>query len=365
MSGPVRGTLVLLGIVLVAIGCALAALEIVHRILLRLGRRDPFPADLARRTHRPARAFAVVFATYVAANVIPLPREPWAAPVLHALDLLVIAVSAWLFGALLLVVEDRTLRRFRTDVRDNQRARRTRTQIQLIRRVTIAFIAVIAVGTMLVTFPDARTTGRSLLFSAGVLGVLAALASQSLLANMLAGIQLAFSGAVRLDDVVVVDKHWGRVEEITLSYLVVRIWDDRRLVVPSSYFAGHPFENWTRRESAVLGTVEIDLDWAVPVAEMREELQRVVTETQLWDERVSLLQVTDAIGPYVRIRCLVSAADAPTLWDLRCLVRERLVEWVREHRPQSLPRLRADIDGVRPAAFRDLDDFDRSSQNAR
>jgi hypothetical protein len=235
----------------------------------------------------------------------------------------------------------------------------------MLRRIVVALVAVLGIAVVLTTFPQVRAVGASMLASAGLAGVIAALAAQSVLGNVFAGLQLAFSDAVRLDDVVVVDKHWGRVEEITLSYLVVRIWDDRRLVVPSSYFAGHPFENWTRRESAVLGTVEIDLDWAVPVAEMREELQRVVTETQLWDERVSLLQVTDAIGPYVRIRCLVSAADAPTLWDLRCLVRERLVEWVREHRPQSLPRLRADIDGVRPAAFRDLDDFDRSSQNAR
>lgn len=365
MSDSVRGTVMFIAAILIAVGCALAGLEIVHRTLLRLGRRDPFPAELARRTYRPAQVFAAVFATYVVANMARLPWEPWTRALLHALDLLAIAVSAWLVGALLLVVEDRALQRFRTDVRDNRSARRVRTQVQLIRRVTIAIIAVIAVGAMLITYPDARTTGRSLLFSAGVLGVLAALASQSLLANMLAGIQLAFSGAVRLDDVVVVEKQWGRVEEITLSYVVVRIWDDRRLVLPTSYFASHPFENWTRIESAVLGTVEIDLDWAVPVAELREELQRVVTGTQLWDERVSLLQVIDATGAYLRVRCLVSAADAPTLWDLRCLVRERLVEWVREHQPQSLPRLRAVIDGGRPVAFHDLGEFDRSSPRTR
>ncbi len=346
MSDSVRGPVLLGMTILIAVGCALAGLEIVRRTLTRLGRRDPFPADLARRAHRPARAFGAVFATYVVVNTMPLPRGSWTGPLLHVLDLAAIAVSAWLVGALLLVAEDRAIRRFRTDVRDNRQARRVRTQIQLIRRVTIAIIAVIATGAMLVTFPNARTTGRSLLFSAGVLGVLAALASQSLLANTLAGIQLAFSGAVRLDDVVVVEDQWGRVEEITLSYVVIRIWDDRRLVLPTSYFASHPFENWTRTESAVLGTVEVDLDWSLPVAAMREELQRVVTATQLWDERVSLLQVIDATGSSVRVRCLVSAVDAPTLWDLRCLVRERLVEWVREHQPQALPRLRTEIDGA-------------------
>jgi len=142
----------------------------------------------------------------------------------------------------------------------------------------------------------------------------------------------------------------GHVEEITLTYVVVRVWDDRRLVLPTSYFASKPFENWTRDDSAVLGTVEVDLDWMVPVAEIREELQRVVSGSELWDGRVCVLQVTDATGANVRVRGLVSAGDAPTLWDLRCLVRERLVEWVRDRHPQAIPRVRAELDSGDPAA---------------
>jgi small-conductance mechanosensitive channel len=344
MAHQIRAAALPLLMVLAVAGGALVAIEALHRALLQLGRRDPFPGVLARRVHRPAQWFAVVFAIYASLHSLPLPGGRWRPPVMHLVNLALIAVSAWLVGVLLLVIEERALQRYRTDVSDNQYARRVHTQVQIIRRVTIAVIAVIGVGAMLTTFPNARTTGRSLLFSAGVLGVLAALASQTLLANVLAGMQLALSGAVRLEDVVIVEKEWGHVEEITLTYIVVRIWDDRRLVLPTSYFAGHPFQNWTRTESRLLGTVELDVDWTVPMQPMREELQRVVAESPLWDERVSLLQVTDATGSHIRVRCLISAGDADTLWDLRCLVRERLAEWLRDRQPRALPRIRTEID---------------------
>jgi small-conductance mechanosensitive channel len=343
MPESVGAALVPLVIVLLAVAGALAVLEVLLRAVRRLGKRDPFPSDLVRRAHRPARWFAAVFAIYVSVHALYRPRATWDQPLVHVLDIAMIIVTAWLFGVLLLIIEDRALQRYRTDVRDNRYARRVHTQVQIIRRVTIAVITVIGLAAILVTFPAARTTGKSLLFSAGVLGVLAALAAQSLLANVLAGMQLALSGAIHLDDVVVVEGEWGRVEELTLTYVAVRIWDDRRMVLPTSYVASHPFQNWTRTVSAVMGTVELDVDWSVPVQAMREELQRIVNNTQLWDERVTVLQVTGATGAYLRVRCLVSAVDAATLWDLRCLVRERMVEWVREHEPQAMPQVRAQV----------------------
>ena len=208
---------------------------------------------------------------------------------------------------------------------DNRHARRVRTQVVLLRRLTIVVIVVLAVGVMLMTFPTVRGIGAGVLTSAGVVGVVAALAAQSLLGNVFAGLQLAFSDAVRLDDVVVVEGEWGRIEELTLSYVVVQIWDDRRLILPTSYFTSKPFQNWTRTEAAVLGTAEFDVDWSIPVQSMREELRRLVEGTELWDGRVCVLQVTDATGGTVKVRALVSAADAGSLWDLRCLVREHLV----------------------------------------
>src|SRR5439155_11479519 len=205
-----------------------------------------------------------------------------------------------------------------TDVPDNLRRRRAQTQIKVIRRLTIAVVVVLTLGTMLMTFPAARAAGASVLASAGIVAAIAAFAAQALLGNVFAGLQLAFGGALRLDDVVIAEDTWARVEEITLTYVVLRVWDDRRLIVPSSYFTTKPFENWTWTGAALLGTVEIDLDWSAPFDRMRAELDRVLTATPLWDGRVGLLQVTDAVGAFVRVRALVSAIDAPTLFDLRC-----------------------------------------------
>src|SRR3712207_3167437 len=165
------------------------------------------------------------------------------------------------------------------------------------------------------TFPGARAAGTSLFASAGVLSVVAGLAAQSSLANVFAGLQLAFTDAMRGDDVVVVGGERGRIEEITMTYIVVHLWDDRRLILPSTYFTTTPFQNWTRRQADLLGTVEMDLDWSVPVDEMRQELTRLLEASDLWDGRVGVLQVTEATGGYVRVRALASARDAPTLFD--------------------------------------------------
>ncbi|WP_374223636.1 mechanosensitive ion channel family protein [Arthrobacter sp. ISL-30] len=168
---------------------------------------------------------------------------------------------------------------------------------------------------------------------------MAGLAAQTSLVNVFAGVQLAFTDAIRVDDVVVVQKEWGRIEEITLTYVVVHIWDDRRLILPSTYFTTTPFENWTRRQSAVMGTVEFDLDWRAPIEAMRSELRTLLASTELWDERVGILQVTDATNGFVRVRILLSAADSASLFDLRCLIREAMVMFLQQH-PEALPHLR-------------------------
>jgi len=327
-----------------AVLAALLVLEVAHRILLRLRRRSVLFGELAERAHRPAQFVVALLALQVAIRSTTATGD-WRPTLLHALWLALIGGGAWLVAALLLVVEDAALSRFRTDVEDNWHARRVHTQVTVVRRVTVAIIGILALGAMLVTFPAARAAGASLLASAGVAGVIAGFAAQSLLGNVIAGLQIAFSDSLRLDDVVVVEKEWGRVEEITLSYVVVHIWDDRRLVLPTSYFTSKPFENWTRHAAAVLGTVELDVDWSVPMEPLRTELDRVLADTDLWDARVGVIQVTEAVGAFVRVRALVSAVDAPTLWDLRCLVRERLVAFLREQHPGALPRIRADVDG--------------------
>ncbi|SCL24617.1 Small-conductance mechanosensitive channel [Micromonospora rhizosphaerae] len=330
---------------LAAAAIALLLVEVVHRVIGRLGLRSLLMTELTEHAHRPfqvavtvlAVQFGVRFSTGYAVGT------PWRQVVLHTLVLAVIASAAWLVAALLVVIEDTALARFRVDVPNNRHARRVRTQVVMLRRLTIAVIVILTVGVMLMTFPAVRGLGAGVLTSAGVAGVVAALAAQSLLGNVFAGLQLAFSDAVRLDDVVVVEGEWGRIEELTLSYVVVQIWDDRRLILPTSYFTKTPFQNWTRTEAAVLGTAEFDLDWSIPVQAMREELRRLVESSELWDGRVCVLQVTDATGGMIKVRALVSAADAGSLWDLRCLVREHLVAWVNDHRPTALPRMRAEV----------------------
>ncbi|WP_433538176.1 mechanosensitive ion channel family protein [Micromonospora sp. CA-249363] len=330
---------------LAAAAVALFLVEVVHRITRRFGRRSLLLTELTDHAHRPFQVAATVLAVQFAARFTTgyAVGESWRRLLLHLLVLCVIASAAWLVAALLVVVEDTALARFRVDVPNNRHARRVRTQVVMLRRLTIAVIVILTIGVMLMTFPSVRGIGAGVLTSAGVVGVVAALAAQSLLGNVFAGLQLAFSDAVRLDDVVVVEGEWGRIEELTLSYVVVQIWDDRRLILPTSYFTSKPFQNWTRTEAAVLGTAEFDVDWAVPVQIMREELRRLVEGTELWDGRVCVLQVTDATGGMVRLRALVSAADAGSLWDLRALVREHLVGWIRDNRPTAMPRVRTEL----------------------
>lgn len=331
---------------LAAAATALILVLVVHRVVRWFGRRSVLLTELSEHSHRPFRVAATVLAVQIAVRYSTgfyAVGTPWRQALLHALVLLAIATTAWFVASLLLVSEDTALARFSTDTPDNRQARRIRTQINILRRLTVVVIVVLAAGVMLMTYPEVRVIGTSVLASAGVIGALAALAAQSVLANVFAGLQLAFSDAVRLDDVVVVEGEWGRIEELTLSYVVVQIWDDRRLVLPTSYFTTKPFQNWTRTQSAVLGTAEFDVDWAVPVQTMREELRRLVENTDLWDGRVCVLQVTDATRGMVRLRAVVSAADAGSLWDLRCRVREHLVEWIRDQRPTVMPRVRTEL----------------------
>jgi small-conductance mechanosensitive channel len=329
----------------VALGGALALAAVVHLLVRQMARRWWWADTLLQKAAIPSRLF-VLAATLngVVAHVRPeAVAEEWWEPVGLVCRLLAIGSGAWLVASVLIFVEDLGLRRYRTDMVDNRAARRVRTQGVILRRLTVAAVVVLALGAALYSFPGVRAIGASVLASAGLVSVVAAVAAQSTLANLIAGVQIAFSDAIRLDDVVIVEEEWGWIEEITLSYVVVRLWDDRRLVLPSTYFSKTPFQNWTRRSSELLGAVELDVDWRVDVAAMRVELDRILERTELWDRRVKVLQVTDAVGGLVRLRVLVSAADAGTLFDLRCLVREELVGWLQVKDLDGLPRQRVEM----------------------
>jgi small-conductance mechanosensitive channel len=332
---------------LVALGVA-AVVALVAALVSRVvGRRWRAAERVTHAARLPFRSLLVVIAISSAVYA-RVPRgdtlpEAWQGPrelLTTVLQVAIICASAWLLAIVALVFEGLVMRRYRVDAADNRVARRVQTQLAIIRRLTIAVIVVFAVGASLLQFPGVEAIGASVLASAGLISVVAALAAQSTLGNVIAGIQLAFNEAIRLDDVVIVENEWGRIEEITLSYVVVHLWDDRRLVLPSTYFTTTPFQNWTRHSSELLGAVEFDLDWRVSPNDMRDELDRLLEHTELWDQRVKVLQVTDATAGYVRIRILVTAVDAPTLFDLRCYIREHMVEWLQANDVAAIPRTR-------------------------
>ncbi|MFF2372458.1 mechanosensitive ion channel family protein [Agromyces sp. NPDC058110] len=335
--------------VLVVIAAAVAISAIVSLIVRTIARRKEWAGILIRRTRWPFRSFLLVLGVW-AAFVATFPESDWLPAMNHFFLIASIVTGAWLVAQGFLFLTDLGMRRYRVDVADNREARRARTQLAIVRRLVVVALVILALGLILFSFEQVRALGASLLASAGVVSIIAGLAAQSVLGNLFAGVQLAFSDAIRVDDVVIVEGEWGRIEEITLNYVVVGLWDDRRLVLPCTYFTTKPFQNWTRTSSHLLGSIELDLDWRVSPAGMREHLDVVLGRTDRWDGRAKVLQVTDAVGGYVRVRILVTAVDAPTLFDLRCEVREEMVHWIQQQQPDAQPAQRVlvtGLDGVR------------------
>ncbi|KQX08318.1 MULTISPECIES: mechanosensitive ion channel family protein [unclassified Leifsonia] len=335
--------------VLIAAVAALVITAIARQIARAVGRHKEWPRILLKRARWPFRLLLFIAGLWIVL-VATLDESEVRAGFEHLLLIAMIVVGSWFVCELALFGMDLSTSRYRIDVADNKVARRVRTQIAILRRLVVVVAVVVAIGGVLLSFPEVRLVGASVLASAGLLSVVAGLAAQSTLANLFAGIQLAFSEAIRVDDVVVVEGEWGKIGEITLSYVVVNLWDERNLVLPCTYFTTQPFQNWTREGSALLGSVELDLDWRIAPALMREQLAASLERTELWDQRASVLQVTDAVGGFVRVRILVTAADAPTLFDLRCYVREEMVAWVQTQHPTSIPHQRVLVDPVEAGA---------------
>lgn len=284
---------------------------------------------------------AVLFWALAATTATVDPFEGFWWPIVQRIVLIGLILSAaWVLAGVSTFALGRLITRYsETDV-DSPELRRIKTQVQLIRRLVNVIIGLVAVAFALFTFPQVQALGAGLLASAGVLSVIGGLAAQATLGNVFAGIQLAFSNAIRVDDVVVVEGEWGRIGEITLSYVVVYIWDDRRLIVPSTYFTSKHFETWTRHGPQVLGVVTFDLDWRVPIDELRTFYEQLLQSTPLWDGRAQNVLAVDANGGWVKIRCVASAKDSSDQWSLRCLIREKVIEWVREKHPEALPLTR-------------------------
>lgn len=252
---------------------------------------------------------------------------------------LIISIT-WFFLRLIKVIKEIIYDRFPVDKEDNLQERKVRTQYQYIQSILFIIIILVGIGFILLQFDGLQALGTGLLASAGVVGIIIGFASHQILANLLAGFQIAFTQPFRIDDVVIVEGEWGRIEEITLTYVVVRIWDQRRLVLPITYFINNPFQNWTRTTAEIWGSVFIYVDYSVPIEKVRDELKLIVTSSDLWDGKVAVLQVTDTSERTITLRALVSARNASDAWSLRCFVREKLIQFLQEKYPNSLPRIR-------------------------
>ncbi len=298
--------------------------------------------SLIKHCRGPAR---IIFPILLVQMVLPLAEVPAAAleALSRGLSIGLTLSVAWLVIKLANVGEDLIFIQYRIDVRDNLEARKIHTQTRFLKRLVIVIVSILAGAVILMTFDKVRQLGTSILASAGIAGIIIGFAAQKSIANLLAGFQIAFTNPINIDDVVIVEGEWGRIEEITLTYVVVRIWDLRRLILPITYFIEKPFQNWTRVSADLLGTVFLSVDYTVPVGEIRGELTRILDGNKLWDGKVNVVQVTNATEHTMEVRALMSAADSSNLWDLRCEVREKLIRFVRENYPQSLPKTRAEI----------------------
>lgn len=331
----------------VVLGLVLHAL--LFGAVIRLARRRSGEAGV-RTLRRISGAARLVMPTLLVQFTLPAAGLSASAEAFtrHAAGLVMIVAVTWALILCVGIGADELLKRHRIDVADNLRARQAHTQIRVLARSISIVIGVVGAAVALMTFPQVRQVGASLLASAGLAGLVIGIAARPLVANLIAGIQLVFTQPINVDDVVIVEGEWGRVEEFTPTYVVIRIWDERRLIVPLGYFLENPFQNWTRRTSQILGTVFIHTDYTVPVDAVRAEVERIVKARPEWDGRVQLVQVTDATKDGVQLRVLVSAPDAGKAFDLRCHVREKVIEFLQREHPGSLPRIRAELREAKP-----------------
>jgi small-conductance mechanosensitive channel len=336
---------------LVSIGIVAVLLLVgvlLHGLVFALARRvaertaGKFDEFLIRRLRAPSRVLIPLVLLTLSYPWLPLPGAT-PAFVYGVLTILFIATGAWLIIAALAAVSDWVRHRYPVDVEDNLRARQMQTQAVVLRRTATLVVMVVAGALILMRIPGIENVGASLLASAGLAGIVVGIAARPTVANLLAGLQLALTQPIRLDDVVIIEGEWGRIEEIRNTFVVVRIWDLRRLIVPLSHFIDMPFQNWTRTKADLLGTVFVHVDYSVPVEAVRRELKSILDASKLWDGKVWNLQVTEAGERTLQLRALMSAADASIAWDLRCEVRERLIDYLQREHSTALPRARAEL----------------------
>jgi small-conductance mechanosensitive channel len=326
---------------------ALVLANVLHFVLFRLLRRKEMAGTrvgwgLQQHLGRPARFIFLLTCALLVLPLVPglpadIEHETW-----HVLAMIVVAALGWFFVGCMYVAQGILLSKYDLTAADNRNARRVHTQFQVFRRIAVAFVVVLTLGALLWTFDDPKIWhyGSGLLASAGIASLILASAAKSTASNFLAGLQIALTEPIRIDDVVVVQGEWGRIEEITSAYVVIRIWDLRRLIVPLSWFIENVFANWTRESANILTYSYLYLDYMVPVKELRTQLEVVVKASGMWDGVALGCQVTNLTAQSMEVRCLMSAKNSGMAFNLQCLVREEMMDWVKEHYPMAFPNMR-------------------------
>ncbi|HEX5213209.1 MAG TPA: mechanosensitive ion channel domain-containing protein [Pseudolabrys sp.] len=330
-------------VLVLAVIIAFALHRLVRRLVRNLlAKRVPVVASIFGRLRGLTLMALLVLAVFVA---IPLTRVDHDSAVVMArvMAIALICLIGWAAIAGFNIAADLYLLRFRIDVEDNLLARKHITQVRVLLRTLDALVILFTIGAALMTFDAVRQYGVSLFASAGVAGIVAGLAARPVLSNLIAGVQIAMTQPIRIDDAVIVEKEFGTIEEITSTYIVVRLWDLRRMVVPLSYFIEKPFQNWTRESSSLIGNVMLYLDYRAPVKALRGKLEEFVKASKHWDGQVVGLQVTDCRENTVELRCLMSARSAGQTFNLRCEVREKLIDFLQREHPEALPRQRSEV----------------------
>ena len=333
------------GILVAAIGVGFIARAIVFWLLRRFDRRkgDVIGHSLVRRGKGPTRWIFPLLAVLCVLPGLPLPHAPMSA-LEHISSIGLIAAIAWLTILLIDVTSDVLSDRYRIDVADNLMARRVQTQFQMLHHIVVVLVAVVALAVMLMTFPAINHIGESVLASAGLASLVVGMAMKGTLENLIAGVQIAFTQPFRMGDAVVIEGNWGWIEEIGTMFVVVKIWDLTRLVIPLSYFLQNSFQNWTRTSAELLGYTYLYTDYTVPVDAVREELKRICESTPLWGGKVCGVQVSDSDRYTMQLRALMDARNSGDAWNLRCLVREKLIDFLQKNYPGSLPRYRGEFE---------------------
>ena len=344
-----NGELSILVLLAGAVLAAIALHTLLTFVLRRLISRGSIASSILKRIGGPTRLVMVLLALVLVLPVAEFNAE-FAEATRQILKVGVVVLLGWSAAIAINATARRVAGRHDIGVEDNLTARRIHTQINILRRVSLVGVFLLTLGTSLMIFPAVRSFGVSLFASAGVAGLVLGFAARPILTNLIAGMQIALTQPIRIDDVLIVEGEWGWVEEITTTYVVIRIWDQRRLIVPLSHFIEKPFENWTRESAAILGVVLWHLDYRAPIAEMRKKLEELLYANKLWDGKVANLQVVDSGVSTITVRALMSARNSPTAWDLRCEIREQMLEWLRAEYPDALPRVRALLDESRPQA---------------